>query len=32
MEIFIDQEAKESIIGEVDKAITIRVVEGAGGL
>ena len=32
MEIFLEQEAKDSIMGEIDKSITIRVVEGAGGL
>lgn len=32
MEIFFAQEAKDSIMGEVDKAITIRVVEGTSGL
>ncbi len=31
MEFFLNQEAKDSIASEVDKAITIRVVDGAGG-
>ena len=32
MEIFLDQEAKDSIMGEIDKSITIRVVDAARGL
>lgn len=32
MEIFFEQEAKDSIISQADKAITIRVVERTGGL
>lgn len=32
MEIFLTQEAKDSIMIDTDKAITIRVVDGAGGL